>query len=72
VRSGGNEKLPLGRLLATTGKIDLREKSRFLPQIYRAGNCSSSYGRKHPHHDGAVFPSSGMVLMNERITPPGA
>jgi hypothetical protein len=24
---------------------------------------------KHPHHDGAVFPSSGMVLMEEH-TPP--
>jgi hypothetical protein len=27
---------------------------------------------KHPHHDGAVSPSSGMVLMEEHTPPPGA
>ena len=27
---------------------------------------------KYPHHDGAVFPSSGMVLFTERTPPPGA
>jgi hypothetical protein len=26
----------------------------------------------HPHHDGAVFPSSGMVLMDENTAPLGA
>jgi hypothetical protein len=27
---------------------------------------------KHPHHDGAVFPSSGMFLMEENTSPPRA
>jgi len=27
---------------------------------------------KHPHHDAAVFPSSGMVFMDEHTAPPGA
>ena len=27
---------------------------------------------KHPHHDGAVFPSSVMVSMDENTAPPGA
>ena len=27
---------------------------------------------KHHHHDGAVFPSSAMVLLDERTPPPGA
>jgi hypothetical protein len=27
---------------------------------------------KHHHHDGAVCPSSGMVLMEEHTPPPGA
>ena len=27
---------------------------------------------KHHHHDGAVYPSSGMVLLDEHTLPPGA
>ncbi len=27
---------------------------------------------KHHHHDGTVFPSSAMVLLDERTPPPGA
>jgi len=27
---------------------------------------------KHHHHDGAVCPSSGMVLLDEHTPPPGA
>jgi hypothetical protein len=26
---------------------------------------------KHHHHDGAIFPSSAMVLLDERTPPPG-
>ena len=34
--------------------------------------ASLTQAHKHPHHDGAVFPSSGMVLLVKLTPPPGA
>jgi len=36
------------------------------------GLASITQGHKHPHHDGAVFFFSGMLLMKEHTSPPGA
>ncbi len=34
--------------------------------------ASLTQAHKHPHHDGAVCPSSDMVLLAEHTPPPGA
>jgi hypothetical protein len=34
--------------------------------------ASETQSNKHPHHDGPVCPSSGMVLLAEHTPPPGA
>jgi hypothetical protein len=39
------------------------------PKSVPAGTKNS---HKHPYHDGAVFLSCGMVLMDEHTPPPGA
>jgi hypothetical protein len=53
-----------------TAKSCSGKKNEKLP----LGRLFASYtqSHKHPHHDGAVSPSSAMVLMDEHPPTPGA
>ena len=52
----------------TPKSVLARTKNSRAEGLWLAKNTS----HKHPHHDGAVFPSSGMVLMEENTSPPRA
>jgi hypothetical protein len=52
----------------TPKSVPARTKKLSLGRLF--GSLEQAH--KHPHHDGAICPSSGMVLLVERIPPLGA
>jgi len=52
------------------GEEEIREQYFANEQLLRPV-ASETQEHKHPHHDGAVFPSSGMVFMDEHTAPLG-
>ena len=55
-----------------TAKSVLAGMKNFRSEGFLLAKHLKHTAHKHHHHDGAVCPSSGMVLMEEHTQPPGA
>ena len=67
--------IPAGTLIAVkllTAKSVLAGMKNFCSEGFLLAKHLKHTAHKHHHHDGAVCPSSGMVLLDEHTPPPGA
>jgi hypothetical protein len=62
----------MNSMLTLTAKSVTAGTSYSLLEGFWLAKASKTQAHKHPHHDGAVRPSSGMVLLAKHTSPPVA